>query len=201
MIFTQIHILLRAVFYCSKQVALVKTLLAAHDILLEDLRRMSKGINQAIDLTGNITKSLHSTSPAHVKSIDGEASLQLSDSPQVSAEVLNSGNVNASLSVPSSRCFRLIARVILFSFFQQKADHYIKYLTAQSFQPPSWDDMLNSFQSVGNQLLYLWNTFLKFHRCVQIYYWSNYTFKQLYHVGNRRGPRGAYGRFFNKLML
>ena len=86
---------------------LIKALMAAHDILLEDLRRISKGINQAIDLTGiafkpDIAKSFNSISPAHVKSIDGEASLQLSDGPQVSDEVLNSGNVNASLSVLSS---------------------------------------------------------------------------------------------------
>lgn len=82
-------------------------MMAAHDILLEDLRRISKGINQAIDLTGvtfepDVTKSFNSTSPAHAKSIDGEVSLQLSERPQVGAEVLNSDNVNASLSVLSS---------------------------------------------------------------------------------------------------
>lgn len=88
----------------SNQAALIKALIAAHDILLDDLRRISKGTNQAIDLTGitfepYVTKSLNSTSPAHEKSADDEASLQLSDGTQISAEVLNSGNVNASLSV------------------------------------------------------------------------------------------------------
>ncbi|KAJ0011346.1 hypothetical protein Pint_32923 [Pistacia integerrima] len=28
----------------------------------------------------------------------------------------------------------------------------------------SWDDLLNAFQILGNQILYLWNTFLMFHR-------------------------------------
>ncbi|XP_061337171.1 uncharacterized protein LOC133284199 [Gastrolobium bilobum] len=120
----------------SNRVVLIKALMAAHDTLLEDLRRISKGINQAIDLTGitfkpDATKSFNSTSPAHMKSIDGEALLKQSDGPQVNAE---------------------------------KASHYTNRLTEESFQSFSWDDMLNYFQSIGNQLLYLWNTFLKFHR-------------------------------------
>ncbi|KAK7246812.1 hypothetical protein RIF29_41682 [Crotalaria pallida] len=101
----------------SNKAALLKALLAAHDILLKDLRRISEGINQTIDLNGitfnpDVTKSFRFT-------------------PQASVE---------------------------------KAAHFASCLTAESFQPLSWDDMLNSFQSVGNQLLYLWNTFLKFHR-------------------------------------
>nr|XP_027193352.1 uncharacterized protein LOC101498432 isoform X2 [Cicer arietinum] len=103
-------------FVGSNKVMLIKALRTAHDILLEDLRKISKGINKAIDLTGttfepDVTKSLHYTSPAHAKSITGEASLQLSDTTQISDE-----------------------------------------------------DLLNSLQSSGNQILYLWNSFLKFHR-------------------------------------
>ncbi|XP_027355325.1 protein FAM135B-like [Abrus precatorius] len=120
----------------SNKAVLIKALVAAHDILLEDLRRISKGINQAIDLTEitfepDLTKSFNSISPVHAKIIDYEASLQLSDGTQISSE---------------------------------KATDYISSLTEESSQPFSWDDMLHSFQSIGNQLLYLWNTFLKFHR-------------------------------------
>lgn len=35
----------------SNQVMLIKALMAAYDILLEDLRRISTGIGKAIDLT------------------------------------------------------------------------------------------------------------------------------------------------------
>ncbi|XP_047168520.1 protein FAM135B-like isoform X1 [Vigna umbellata] len=99
--------------------ALVKELMAAHDILLDDLLRISRGIKQAIDLVGinfepDVTKSLNSPSPAHEKNTDDGKLLILSDGTKANAE--------------------------------------------------SWDDMLNSFQSIGNQLLYIWNTFLKFHR-------------------------------------
>ncbi|TKY59556.1 FAM135B protein [Spatholobus suberectus] len=121
----------------SNKVMLIKALMAAHDILLEDLRRISTGIGKAIDLTeitfeSDATERFASTPPACVKSIDGESSLQLSDRPQVSAE---------------------------------KATHYINNLTEKSFQPFSWDDhLLSTFESLGNQVLCLWNIFLKFHR-------------------------------------
>ncbi|XP_020234520.1 protein FAM135B isoform X2 [Cajanus cajan] len=47
----------------------------------------------------------------------------------------------------------------------QKSAHYINNLTEKSIEPFSWDDhLLSSFQSLGNQLLCLWNIFLKFHR-------------------------------------
>lgn len=88
----------------SNQATLVKEWMAAHDILVDDLLRISRGINQAIDLTGinfepDVTKSLNSPSPANEKSTDDETLLQLSDGTKVGAEVLNSGKVNASLSV------------------------------------------------------------------------------------------------------
>lgn len=112
---------------------LIKALMAAHDILLEDLKRISTGIDQAIDLTeiafeSDDTKWFDSTPPARVQSIDGEQSPQLPDR-------------------------------------EEDATHNINYLTEESVQPFSWDDhLLNSFQSLANQLLYLWNVFLKFHR-------------------------------------
>ncbi|KAL5174985.1 Protein FAM135B [Glycine soja] len=121
----------------SNKVMLIKALMAAYDILLEDLRRISTGIGKAIDLTemtseSDATELFASTPPACVKSIDVQSSLQLSDRPQVSAE---------------------------------KVAHHVNNLFEKSPQPFSWDDhLLISFQSLGNQLLCLWNIFLKFHR-------------------------------------
>ncbi|KAL2615508.1 hypothetical protein AAZX31_08G074700 [Glycine max] len=117
----------------SNKVMLIKALMAAYDILLEDLRRISTGIGKAIDLTemtseSDATELFASTPPACVKSIDVQSSLQLSDRPQ-------------------------------------KAAHHVNNLFEKSPQPFSWDDhLLISFQSLGNQLLCLWNIFLKFHR-------------------------------------
>ena len=105
----------------SNQVMLIKALMAAYDILLEDLRRISTGIGKAIDLTemtseSDATELFASTPPACVKSIDVQASLQLSDRPQVSADVFNSGNVNISLFALASLCFRLFADLLLSLF-------------------------------------------------------------------------------------
>ncbi|RYR17423.1 hypothetical protein Ahy_B03g062175 isoform C [Arachis hypogaea] len=110
----------------SNKVTLIKALMAAHDILLEDLKRISTGIDQAVDLTeissaSDVTEWFSSTSPANV---NGDSSPLLSDRPH-------------------------------------KAANSINKLT----DPFSWDDhLLISLQSLGNQLLSLWNTFLKFHR-------------------------------------
>ncbi|QHO59974.1 uncharacterized protein [Arachis hypogaea] len=110
----------------SNKVTLIKALMAAHDILLEDLKRISTGIDQAVDLTeitsaSDVTEWFRSTSPANV---NGDSSPLLSDRPH-------------------------------------KAAHSINKLT----DPFSWDDhLLISLQSLGNQLLSLWNIFLKFHR-------------------------------------
>jgi hypothetical protein len=72
---------------------LIKALMASHDILLEDLRRISTGIDQAIDLTeiafeSDDTKWFDSTPPARVQSIDGEQSPQLPDREEVSVVLL-----------------------------------------------------------------------------------------------------------------
>ncbi|XLT88850.1 uncharacterized protein [Arachis hypogaea] len=120
----------------SNKVTLIKALMAAHDILLEDLKRISTGIDQAVDLTeitsaSDVTEWFRSTSPANV---NGDSSPLLSDRPHVSSEVL---------------------------YHYKKAAHSINKLT----DPFSWDDhLLISLQSLGNQLLSLWNIFLKFHR-------------------------------------
>jgi len=167
---------------------LIKALMTAHDILLEDLRRISTGIDQAIDLTeiafeSDDTKWFDSTAPALVQSIDGEQSPQLPDREEVSAVVLILSMSMLSLFV-SSLCFMLFANLILKSFFKQDATHNINYLTEESVQPFSWDDHLsNSFQSLANQLLYLWNVFLKFHRFVHrcLNNFLRLTFKSLQH--------------------
>ncbi|KAL1336304.1 hypothetical protein HN51_030690 [Arachis hypogaea] len=106
----------------SNTVVLIKSMMAAHDFLLEDLRRISKGINQDIDLNGITLKQ---------DIVEGKLSPQSSMKPKVEAE---------------------------------KADNDTSRLNEESIQHFSWDDMLNSFQSMGSQLLNIWNAFLSFHR-------------------------------------
>ena len=105
----------------SNQVMLIKALMAAYDILLEDLRRISTGIGKAIDLTeipfeSDATEWFAPTPPACVKSVDGEPSLQLSVAQVISPEVSNSANLNILLFVLASLCFRLFTDLQLPSF-------------------------------------------------------------------------------------
>ncbi|KAK4271109.1 hypothetical protein QN277_019849 [Acacia crassicarpa] len=93
----------------SNKVKLNKALIAARDILLEDLRTMSKGIDQTIDWTEITSKS------------DSYYSTLL-------------------------------------------VDMEIKDEIEGDSQPVSLENLSKSFQSLGNQLLYLWNKFLAFHR-------------------------------------
>lgn len=86
------------------QARFIKALMVAHGILLEDLRRLSKGIDQEIDLTGITSKldnmkSFGSIRLVNMESTDGEVLQPLSDRSLDSAEVLMSGNVIALLPV------------------------------------------------------------------------------------------------------
>lgn len=78
--------------------------MAAHDILLDDLLRISRGIKQTIVLAGinfepDVTKSLNSPSLAHEKNADDGKSLLLSDGTKSNVEVHNSGKVNPFISL------------------------------------------------------------------------------------------------------
>ncbi|MED6181417.1 hypothetical protein PIB30_019132 [Stylosanthes scabra] len=63
----------------SNKDTLIKALMTAHDILLEDLKRISTGIGQAVDLT-EITSASDVTPPA---TVNGDSSPQLSDRAHV----------------------------------------------------------------------------------------------------------------------
>lgn len=104
----------------SKEMMLVKALLAARDILLEELQRLSKAVDQLIDLTDFTSKLDDAT-------LFGKDSGKPQNGLEQSTGVLD---------------FR--------------GEGLMKSL--------SRDDLCNSFNILGNQVLFLWNSFLKFHR-------------------------------------
>ncbi|KDO50637.1 hypothetical protein CISIN_1g003622mg [Citrus sinensis] len=105
----------------STQLMLIKALFSARDILLEDLKEISKAIDQAIDLDDMLFGSM-----------DGEVPVQLLGMPQNGVE--------------------------------RKADGAKDLQSDGLSHSLPWDDLLNAFHTLGNQILYLWNTFLMFHR-------------------------------------
>uniref|UniRef100_A0A2P2MUS2 Protein FAM135B isoform X3 n=1 Tax=Rhizophora mucronata TaxID=61149 RepID=A0A2P2MUS2_RHIMU len=115
-------------------VVLVKALIAARDILLEELQKLGKAVDQAIDLIDFILKMdnmnmLDSFLQANLVTTDGEVSRQ--GKPQN---------------------------------FLEKANGIIDFRSDRL--PPTFpkEAMVDICHSLGDQLSYLWNTFLQFHR-------------------------------------
>ncbi|KAL8529718.1 hypothetical protein ACS0TY_006963 [Phlomoides rotata] len=118
--------------YKSKQVMLLKAISCAHDILVEELQKLSKAINQPIDIKDVTSEKLFDfIGRSHQELTDAEASEQVSSKPNGVLEKEN-GEVD----------------------FQH--DDFLSSL--------SEDKLLKSFDLIGNQVSYLWNMFLYFHR-------------------------------------
>ncbi|KAK3000770.1 hypothetical protein RJ639_020617, partial [Escallonia herrerae] len=123
-------------YEASKKVMLVKAFIAARDIILEELQKLSVAINQTIDLSDFTSKleekTLFGSSPkADLEMSNNEVLGQTSSKARSTSEELN-GSVD----------------------FQR--DGILHSLSS--------DELFYAFHTLGDQILYLWNTFLKFHR-------------------------------------
>ncbi|WCJ24939.1 Protein FAM135B [Euphorbia peplus] len=101
----------------KNKIMLVKSLLVARDTLLEELQRISKSIDQVIDLT------------------------------DFKSKMNDLGIPDSIMNADPSR------------YFEVGVDEQVKL--QNDFEK---DDMVNSLNLLGTQLLYLWSTFLQFHR-------------------------------------
>ncbi|XP_062158083.1 uncharacterized protein LOC133865669 isoform X2 [Alnus glutinosa] len=117
-----------------KQVMLVKALLTARDTLLEELLTLSRAIGRPIDLTDFISKM------DDMKLFD---SVVRANPGAVDGEVSGQGKPQNGF---------------------EKANGTLDFRSEQLLRCLSRGDLLNSFHSLGDQISYLWNTFLKFHR-------------------------------------
>ncbi|XP_010241697.1 PREDICTED: protein FAM135B-like isoform X2 [Nelumbo nucifera] len=120
----------------SYQIAFLKELLVARDILLEELQKLSKAIDQTIDLTD-------------VMSNLGDFKL-ISTYLQEDLSIVDAEDVTVTA--------RHAAAMPQNGF--EKPNHAID----EMLQSLSKDNLLSTFNSVGKQLSFLWNAFLKFHR-------------------------------------
>ncbi|GFP79957.1 protein fam135b [Phtheirospermum japonicum] len=114
----------------SAQAMLVKSLSSARDILLEELQKMSKAINQPIDIKDITPNELLGSSPR-------------SDQPISDVEVPGQVSSVSLNEKPNGEVDR----------------HQDDFLHCMSE-----DELLKSFDLIGNQLFHLWSTFLNFHR-------------------------------------
>ncbi|RDY12987.1 hypothetical protein CR513_02150, partial [Mucuna pruriens] len=117
-----------------KNVMLVKALLTAHDILLEELQKLSKAVDQALDISEFVSKR------NKMKLIDSVLQAnQFTTNVEISGQHKPQNGLeggNGALDFENAEKLRLLSK----------------------------RELLNCYHSVGNQLLYLWNIFLKFHR-------------------------------------
>ncbi|XP_054788294.1 uncharacterized protein LOC129294154 isoform X3 [Prosopis cineraria] len=117
-----------------KDVIRTKALLTAHDILLEELLKLSKAIDLTIDISelvskGNNVEFLNYVPRASQVASNVEVSVQ--GKPQNGLEGLNGA---------------------------------LDFQNVEKLHSFSKSEMLDCFNSLGDQMLYLWNNFLKFHR-------------------------------------
>ncbi|KAG4943963.1 hypothetical protein JHK85_048609 [Glycine max] len=117
-----------------KAFMIVKALLTAHGILLEELQKLSKAVDQAIDIPEFVSKR------NDMKLINS-----VPQANQFTTEVEISGQ-----RMPQNGL--------------EGADRALDFETAEKLRSLSKRELLNCYHSVGNRLLYLWNIFLKFHR-------------------------------------
>ncbi|XVE70276.1 hypothetical protein DITRI_Ditri10aG0059400 [Diplodiscus trichospermus] len=120
----------------STQVMLVKALLEARDTLLVELQNLGNAINQAIDLT-EFTSTMND-----IKLFDSFLQANQVDA-DADAEVSGQGK-------PQNGLERINGRLDF------RSDRLLQNL--------SKDDVIKVFNLSGDQVLYLWNTFLNFHR-------------------------------------
>ncbi|KAG5147894.1 hypothetical protein JHK82_014775 [Glycine max] len=117
-----------------KNVLLVKALLTSRDILLEELQKTSKAINESLDISEFVsimsnTKLLNFVLRANQFAIN--------------VEVVGQGKPQNGLKA---------------------GNEALDFLDVEKLHSLSQNELLDCFHSLGDQLLYLWKIFLKFHR-------------------------------------
>ncbi|XP_074296521.1 uncharacterized protein LOC141626767 isoform X1 [Silene latifolia] len=120
----------------EKEVLLVKALLAARDILLEEAQKLSRAIDQSIDLTDFIS--------------------QLDDSK------LFGSLFPANVSSTTSKGQR--PKLTEFHNSNEKAKIFLDFRSNGVLMSLSKDNLLWSAHIIGDQIHFLWTVFLKFHR-------------------------------------
>ncbi|GMH21546.1 hypothetical protein Nepgr_023388 [Nepenthes gracilis] len=118
-----------------KEVMLVKALLTTRDILLEEMQNLSKGIGQAIDFNDFISQL------DDIKLFSSLLRQQLPSSNEASRQDVREARNN-------------VEKAIVFLDFQSNG---LLHSLSNSI-------LLCAAHTIGSQILYLWNTFLSFHR-------------------------------------
>lgn len=152
-----------------KDITLVKALLTARDILLEELKKISKAVNEAIDISDFVSKM---NNVNLINYVVQENRFAIND------DVLGQGKPQNGLEVlVFISCYRVLHflvciyivfmvsfSLILCSLPVQGGNGAQDFLNVEKLHSLSQNELLICFHSLGDQLFYLWKIFLKFHR-------------------------------------
>ncbi|KAG1369804.1 putative protein FAM135B [Cocos nucifera] len=132
--------------WIAKAIELVKLLLASRELLLEELRRISKAIDQTIEDLNN-------------------ADLNLGRFESISSSTPDSSTSNLDISGMKMGVGQLVG--MLHNILEKK-NGVIEFGNDVILYTLSKEELLDVYFTVGNQLSFIWNAFLKFHRINKI---------------------------------
>lgn len=152
-----------------KNVTLLKALLTAREILLQELQKLSKAVDQTIEISEFLSKLNNEkilNYVAHANQFATAVGISAQGNPQNGLEVFIFIHAAAYHYFVSLFIFIAIFSFLLIisSLLVQKGNGALDLLIAEKLNSLSESDLLDCCHSVGDQLFYLWNTFLKFHR-------------------------------------
>lgn len=157
----------------------MKAFLTSRAILLQELQNLSKAINEPVDLTG--LTSQHDESKFLSASMEvGSAANANSQVPEKMQTVFKV--VHLSFNWTYEWFNTLIYMYVSLSFIyassalEQISNGTVDFSSEYLYSLQN-DELYRLFHSLGDQIFFLWSTFLKFHRftCVYVTFFGFYT--------------------------
>ncbi|URE28170.1 serine esterase family protein [Musa troglodytarum] len=133
--------------WSSKAVEIIKSLLVSRELLLEEIKNLSKALGQSIDDLQFADLNL-----GRFEFIDSSLSNDLS----------TANSVISGSKVGVGHLAGMLQNIL------EKSNGTVDFGNDVIFYSLSKDELLDLFFTLGNQLSFLWNTFLKFHRVNRI---------------------------------
>lgn len=143
----------------------MKAFLTSRAALLQELRNLGKAINETVDLTGlasqhDESKFLRASTEAGMETANGDS--------QVREKMYNVSKV-VYLFYWNPEWLHLCVTLLCFTYtsyiLAQVPNGTIEYSDDYLYSLQN-DELYRLFHSLGDQILYLWSTFLKFHRFI-----------------------------------
>lgn len=156
----------------SKAIEIVKSLSISCELLLKQIKNLSRAIGRAVDDLQDLDTSIDKFE------LSGSLRNDLSTSSASKMRVgLSPGMLDNNLKVSFFTAFRhfhllLLSKIFLLTsssfLYMQKPNGTVDFGNDLILNSWSMEELLGALFTLGNHLSFLWNAFLKFHRYVQV---------------------------------